>query len=231
MAESEFRGSRGVVQTVPSPTPARGPAAIFLCDVSTVAAQPWAAAGYPCVCVDLQHDGRQHDDGIVRVSADVREWRYDGLIAFVAAFPPCTDLAVSGARWFKGKGLRRLAAAIDVFGACVDFCQASDAPYFIENPVSVISSHYRKPDHTFQPCDYAGYADDPAGEAYDKRTCLWTGGGFVMPAPRPVAPLLGSKMHLLPPSPERANLRSVTPQGFARAVFAANSRKAVTDVA
>ena len=95
------------------------------------------------------------------------------------------------------------------------------APYLIENPVSTISTYWRKPDFTFDPCDYAGY---PGGEndLYTKKTCLWTGGGFIMPPPKRLEPVQGSRMHRLPPSPERANLRSATPMGFARAVFEAN---------
>lgn len=93
----------------------------------------------------------------------------------------------------------------------------------IENPVGRLSTAWRKPDHTFNPCDFGGYLE-PAGDAYTKRTCLWTGGGFVMPEPRPVAPTAGSMMHTrYAPGPERANLRAATPMGFARAVFLANA--------
>lgn len=91
----------------------------------------------------------------------------------------------------------------------------------IENPVSTLSTYWRKPDHTFDPCDYGGYVSPPADQ-YTKKTCLWVGNGFVMPKTRPVEPVLGSKMHFVGPSPERANLRSATPLGFAYAVFQAN---------
>jgi hypothetical protein len=57
----------------------------------------------------------------------------------------------------------------------------------LENPVGVLSSYWRKPDHTFDPCDYGGYLN-PAGDAYTKKTCLWTGGGFIMPGKKPVDP-------------------------------------------
>ena len=92
----------------------------------------------------------------------------------------------------------------------------------IENPVGTLSTHWRKPDAQFDPCDYAGYLDDPDADAYTKRTCLWTGGGFVVPLPKPVFPFQGSKMHLVPPGDNRANIRSATPRGFAQAVFEAN---------
>jgi hypothetical protein len=160
----------------------------------------------------------------VRVGADILSWKLptDGEIVFAAFFPPCTDLAVSGARWFKEKGLKGLISALTLFNRAIELAEQSGAPYMIENPVSTVSSYYRKPDHIFHPYEYAGYLADPSAEAYTKKTCLWVGNGFVMPEKKPVEPVLGSKMHLLPPSADRANLRSATPGGFARAVFEAN---------
>lgn len=197
---------------------------LSLCDYTGNMVKPWAAAGYECWCVDLQHESGYYREGLItRVGADVRRWqlpvpkRY--VIAF--AFTPCTDLAVSGARWWKGKGLRRLAEAIDIAGACVDICEASGAPWMLENPIGALSTHWRKPDAQFDPCDYGGYLEPP-GDEYTKRTCLWVGNGFRVPIPRPVFPIEGSRMHFIPPSADRANLRSETPMGFARAVFEAN---------
>jgi len=190
---------------------------LSLCDYTGNMVSLWMAVGYECWIVDSRHEPGEHRDGLlVRVGADVRDWlppRLDYVIAF--AFPPCTHLAVSGARWFRGKGLRALSESIDIFGACVDRCQWTDAPWMVENPVSVISSHYRKPDYTFDPCDY--------GDPWTKRTCLWIGNGFVMPPKLRVPPTMGSKIHLMPPSPDRGHLRSLTPMGFAQAVYEANN--------
>jgi hypothetical protein len=133
----------------------------------------------------------------------------------VFAFPPCTDLANSGARWFKEKGLTALIAALQVVEACRRICEESGAPWMLENPVGQLSTYWRNPDYTFDPCDY--------GDPYTKKTCLWTGGGFVLPWRSRIEPTEGSKMHRLPPSAERANLRSATPTGFARAVFEVNA--------
>jgi hypothetical protein len=190
---------------------------LSLFDLTTTMVKPWADAGHLCVCVDMQHPGGEHRDGnIVRVGADIQDYLPPReTIDAVFAFPPCTHLAVSGARWFKGKGLGKLAESIELFHRAAKICEWAGAPYFIENPVSTISSYWRKPDHSFDPCDY--------GDPYTKKTCLWVGGGFVMPTKNRVEPELGSKMHLLPPSADRANLRSQTPEGFARAVYAANS--------
>jgi len=160
---------------------------------------------------------------VTRIQADVRmiaELDYTGYYAIFAA-PPCTDLAVSGARWMAQKGLDALTAAIEVFSACVKICKKNGKRYMIENPISTISTYWRKPDYVFNPCDYGGYLN-PTGDAYTKKTCLWVGEDFIMPEKKPVEPELGSKMHLLPPSEDRANLRSETPRGFCRAVFLAN---------
>jgi hypothetical protein len=191
-------------------------AAIFLCDESGIMAEEWLAAGYECWMVDLRHAPGERQHGLrVCVGADVRFWtppprRW----VFAFAFPPCTHLAASGARWWQGKGLRALSEAIDTFGACYDICERTGAPFGVENPVGAISTHFRKPDYTFDPCDY--------GDPYTKKTCLWTGSGFVMPPKRRVEPTLGSMMHRMSKSDDRARLRSVTPRGFAQAVFAAN---------
>lgn len=191
---------------------------LSLCDYTGNMVQPWLDAGYECWIVDIRHEPGEHRVGrLVRVGADVRDWlppRREYVIAF--AFPPCTHLAVSGARWFRRKGLRALSESIDLFGACVHICEWTGAPWMVENPVSVISSHYRKPDFTFDPCDY--------GDPWTKKTCLWTGGGFRMPTKRRVEPMRGNWTLQFSPSPERANRRSETPIGFAKAVFRANAK-------
>lgn len=197
---------------------------ISLCDYTGNMVKPWADRGYRCYCVDLQHPpGETRHGKIVFVGADVRDWLPPrGEIATVFAFPPCTDVAASGARWFKDKGLGALIRALQLFDACVRIAEWSQAPYMIENPVSAVSTHWRKPDYIFDPFEFGGYLHPP-GDAYTKRTCLWTGNGFLMPSRRAVKPKEGSRMHRLSPSPDRANLRSATPLGFAKAVFEANS--------
>lgn len=199
---------------------------LSLCDKSGIMVQPWLESGYECIIVDVQHSPGEHKEGrLTRIGADVLTWELPpGPYAVAFAFPPCTDLAVSGARWFKDKGILRLIYALQVVERCRQILQATGAPSMIENPVSVLSSHWRKPDFKFDPSDYAGYLESPIIEAYTKATCLWTDSGFRMPKPRPVFPELGSKMHLLPPSLDRADLRSVTPGGFAKAVYDVNRK-------
>lgn len=198
---------------------------LSLCDRTGVMVQPWAEAGYDCLCVDMQHNGVSRVGNITFVGADVREWLPPlDEYRIVFAFPPCTHLAVSGARWFRDKGLSKLAQAIDIVDRCRLICEWSGAPYAIENPVGTLSSYWREPDHTFHPADYTGFE---LGDNYTKKTCLWTGGGFVMP-PANRAQGLGrpdNRIHTAPPSPDRGDIRSVTPKGFARAVFLANERQ------
>jgi hypothetical protein len=201
-------------------------AVLSLFDYTTNMVRPWASAGYECWCVDIKHSpGVTRSGNVICVGADILHWTppaREWLIAF--GFPPCTHLASSGARWWKGKGLMALSESIALVARCAWLFDSLGCPWMIENPVGALRTHWREPDYKFDPCDYAGYLADPTPDAYTKRTCLWVGGGFTMPEPMPVVPILGSKMHLLPPSDDRAALRSETPRGFASAVFRANSR-------
>lgn len=197
---------------------------VSLFDKTGNVVRPWAEAGYTCVCYDIQHEGVRREGNITYSHWDALDRRI-GLpsdsVAMAFAFPPCTHLAVSGARWFKGKGLRALAESIEMFAVAAEFCEATGAPYLIENPVSTISTYWRKPDHNFHPWHFTAYEPD---DNYTKQTCLWTGGGFVMPA-RNALEGLGkpdNRIHAAPPSDDRADFRSATPMGFARAVFDAN---------
>lgn len=191
--------------------------------------RPWVDAGFHAVLVDLQHPEGEHTEGnITRIGADLLTWvpplwLAQSSVRFVAAFPPCDHLAVSGARWFAGKGLGKLALSVQLFERAAFWCEWFDAPYFIENPVSTISTYWRKPDHTFHPHQFTGFCRD---DNYTKKTCLWTGNGFVMPA-HSIAPDLldvapDDRIHKAAPSAERADFRSATPAGFSRAVFDAN---------
>lgn len=207
---------------------------ISLCDLTGNFVQPWIEAGYDAVLVDPQHMTSRCEGRITKIAMTVE----DALpalasllpdVAFVAGFPPCTDMAVSGARWFESKRAADpmfQAKAVSVAEQCRTVGALSGAPWFVENPVSVLSRVFGKPDHYFHPHDYTGY--EPA-DNYTKKTCLWTGGGFVMPEPMRRGDLgqPDDRIHKAPPSAERGNIRSATPMGFARAVFAANAALAI----
>lgn len=197
---------------------------LSLCDRTGNMVRPWAEAGYRCICVDMQ----PHDDepNIEHVVADVRDYLPPlADYAIVFAFPPCTHTAVSGARWFKSKGPRAAVEAFSVLDACRRICEWSGTSWMIENPVSTFSTYWRKPDHQFDPWQY--------GDNYQKKTCLWTGGGFAMPDPIVIAKPddCDQRIWKMPPSDDRANLRSITPMGFARAVFQANHKLESTHAA
>jgi hypothetical protein len=210
-------------------------AAIFLCDFTGRMAEPWAEAGYDCWCVDIQHSirrSRVEKKGRGQINfvwGDARTWAppVSLAIAFVAGFPFCTHDAVSGARDFSTKGGAMLRDSIEIFDACRTHARWSGAPYCIEHPVTMLTSipHIGKPDYYFHPWHFTAFCRD---DHYTKNTCLWTGNGFVMP-PRAVDPTLDGiaaddRIHKAPPSDDRADMRSATPRGFARAVFEANSR-------
>lgn len=185
---------------------------------------PWFSAGYECWIVDLRHRaGIERDGLIVRVGVDVRRWlppRREYVAGF--AFTPCTDQAVSGARWFKDKGLSGLAGAVELVEMSRDILEWIEAPWMLENPVGTISKYWRKPDRYVHPWQFAGWNEDIERENYTKKTGLWVGGGFVLPQMKPAAAPHRDDIHQMAPSEDRGDLRSVTPSGFARAVFEAN---------
>jgi site-specific DNA-cytosine methylase len=123
------------------------------------------------------------------------------------AFPPCTHLAVSGARWFAEKRADgRQQAALDFVRRIMD---APVERIAIENPVSIISSQIRKPDQTIQPWQY--------GHGETKRTCLWLKG---LPELSPTDIVDGREPRVwkLPPSEDRWKERSKTFPGIAAAM-------------
>ena len=125
----------------------------------------------------------------------------------VIAFPPCTDLACSGARWFPEKKRDgRQKRAIEFFKL---FTQIDCEHVAIENPIGIMSTHFRKPDQIIQPHQF--------GHGETKATCLWLKG---LPPLRPTRNVKGrsDRIHRLPPSKDRAKIRSKTYTGIARAM-------------
>jgi site-specific DNA-cytosine methylase len=123
------------------------------------------------------------------------------------AFPPCTDLAVSGARHFKQKiADGRQQNSIEFFMKLVS---ANIPRIAIENPVGIMSSKYRKPDQIIQPWQF--------GHGETKATCLWLKG---LPKLHPTRIVSGRKQRCwkMPPSVNRAKERSRTYKGVAMAM-------------
>jgi site-specific DNA-cytosine methylase len=135
---------------------------------------------------------------------DVREILDEGWDVMIA-HPPCTHLAVSGARWFKEK-VSEQAEALDF----VRLLLSAPIPKIaLENPVSIISSKIRKPDQVIQPWQF--------GHGETKATCLWLKN---LPKLKPTNIVAGreGRVWKLPPSPDRWKLRSLTFSGVARAM-------------
>ena len=132
------------------------------------------------------------------------------------AHPPCTDLAVSGARYFaEKKADGRQQRAVDFFMALVN---ASIPRIAVENPVCIMSRLYRKPDQIIQPWMF--------GHPESKATCLWLKGLPIL-QPTNVVPLpesgrwnnqTASGQNRLAPSPDRWKQRSTTYRGIAAAM-------------
>lgn len=208
---------------------------ISLCDLTGVMVAPWISAGYDALIVDPQHGVTRQEHGVTKFAGTVEDslptisrlMRTDTIVA-VFSFPPCTDMATSGARWFAQKYLHDnlfQARAVMVAEQCRIIGRLSGAPWFVENPISILSNVFGRPNFYFHPYHFTGWARE---DNYTKRTSLWTGGGFVMPAERrdESLPAPDDRIHKAAPGAGRANMRAATPAGFARAVFAANSAPA-----
>ena len=100
------------------------------------------------------------DESKFHLQGDVKGYlNYD--CDLMIAHPPCTHLAVSGARWFKNKILQQ----VDAIKFCMDLAKADVPRIAIENPISIMSTVWRKPDQIIQPWQF--------GHGETKATCLW----------------------------------------------------------
>lgn len=173
---------------------------LVACEFSGVVRDAFASLGHDAWSCDLLPTERpgQHIQGDVLPLLD-EGW--DLLIAH----PPCTHLAVSGARWFKEKRAEQEAAL--EFVARLLGC--SVARIALENPVSIISSRIRKPDQIIQPWQF--------GHGETKATCLWLK-GLPLLTPTNVVDGREARVHRMAPGPERWRERSRTFPGIAAAM-------------
>ena len=129
---------------------------LVACEFSGIVREAFKAKGHYAVSCDLLPT---EIDGL-HIQGDVLEILNDGWDLMIA-HPPCTHLAVSGARWFKYK-VKEQKEAIAFFMRLVN----ADIPKIcVENPISIMSTHYRKPDQIIQPWQF--------GHGETKKTCLW----------------------------------------------------------
>ena len=183
---------------------------LVACEYSGVVRDAFRALGHDAMSCDLLPTDVEgpHYQG------DVRDILNDGWDLMIA-HPPCTHLAVSGARWFKDK-VQEQAESLEFVRLLMD---APIPRIAIENPVSVISSRIRKPDQIIQPWMF--------GHEATKTTCLWLknltqlmptdvvgkGARHVTKSGRSLP-----DWYNLPPSPDRWKIRSATYAGIAQAM-------------
>jgi hypothetical protein len=182
------------------------PRVLIACEFSGTVRDAFLRRGFDAVSCDLlpSEGGGPHFKGDL-LGLDLAPLN----LALLVAFPPCTHLAVSGARWFPEKRADgRQQAALDF----VRWIMAAPVPRIaIENPVSIISTEIRPPDQVIQPWMF--------GHGETKRTCLWLK-NLPKLTPTNVVEGRADRIHRLPPSPDRWKLRSKTFSGVAEAMAA-----------
>lgn len=180
---------------------------LIACEFSGIVRDAFAARGHEAWSIDLLDCEKGVESGLHH-TGNVLEHIPSGFGAkwdMMIAFPPCTHLAVSGARWFKGKQAEQRAA--------IDFVRAlwcADIPKIaLENPIGVLSAAIGKPTQIIQPWQF--------GHGETKATCLWLKG---LPPLVPTRIVAGRtpRVHHESPGPERWKRRSRTLQGIADAM-------------
>ena len=173
---------------------------LIACEYSGTVRDAFIAQGHEAISCDLLAT----DANGPHYQGDVRDILGDGFDLMIA-HPPCTHLAVSGARWFKDKQTEQ-AEALDFVRLLLG---ASIEKIALENPISIISSCIRKPDQIVQPWQF--------GHGETKATCLWLKN---LPLLKPTNIVEGreAKVHRMSPGPDRWKLRSLTYKGIAQAM-------------
>ena len=174
---------------------------LVACEFSGIVRDAFIKKGHDAISCDLlptEKPGRHYQTNVL----DIIDDGFDLMIAH----PPCTHLAVSGARWFKEKiADGRQQRAIDFFHALA-YCRIHKIA--IENPIGIMSRIYRKPRQIIQPWQF--------GHGETKATCLWLKN---LPNLEPTNIVEGreARIHRMAPGPNRAKERSRTYRGIADA--------------
>jgi hypothetical protein len=184
-------------------TPRTGKLRVLIaCEYSGIVRDAFIRQGHDAMSCDLlptESDGPHYQ-------GDVRDVLGDGWDLLIA-HPPCTHLAVSGARWFPAK--RASGEQQDALSFVRLLMSADIQQIAIENPVSIISSSIRKPDQTIQPWQFG------CGES--KAICLWLK-NLPKLLPTSIVPGREARVHRMPPGPNRAKERSRFYPGIAQAM-------------
>ena len=174
---------------------------LVACEFSGIVRDAFRARGHEAISCDLLPSEK---DG-PHIQGDAIGPAYSRYYDLMIAHPPCTHLAVSGARWFKGK-LTEQNFALEFVRRLL----AAPVRYIaLENPISIISSRVRKPDQIIQPWQF--------GHGETKATCLWLKN---LPKLIPTNIVEGrtARVHYASPGPDRWKERSRTFQGIADAM-------------
>lgn len=223
-----------------------------LFDGSGIMGLPWAESGYQVFCfnsdngdhgkyqIKMRHPNLTYVNCWIDEVFDPQENYIDlslchpiGKPDIIFAFPDCTMLTVAGAQHERSE--EAIQKSIANAKLVEDLGVKYNCPWMVENPVGKMSALWRKPDYYFDPYEYGGYISQQDGsfhvrmpyqDGYTKKTCLWVGNGFIMPEKKPVPHIgffwawrwCGGK------GAKTKQLRSLTPRGFARAVYEANKK-------
>lgn len=172
------------------------------CEFSGVVRRAFRDRGHKAWSCDLlpaEDDSPYHVQGDVLIAARQREWD------LAILHPPCTHLAVSGARWFKDK----LPEQRDALRFVRQLLDLDIERIALENPISIISSRIRKPDQIIQPWQF--------GHGETKATCLWLK-NLPLLVPTKIVSGRVARVHLASPGPDRWKERSRTLTGIAEAM-------------
>lgn len=173
---------------------------LIACEFSGIVRDAFLKHGHDAMSCDLlptESPGPHYQGDVMDIIGD----GWDLMIGH----PPCTHLAVSGARWFKDKE-KEQAEAIAFFIALAEL----DIPRIaIENPVGIMSTRYKKPSQYIQPWEY--------GHGETKKTCLWLKN---LPLLKPSNIVSGRENRIwkMPKTPDRGKLRSIFYSGIADAM-------------
>jgi hypothetical protein len=173
---------------------------LVACEYSGTVRDAFIARGHDAMSCDLlptERPGPHHQGSVL----DILDDGWDLMIAH----PPCTHLAVSGARWWKDK----LPEQTEALWFVAQLMGAPIPRIAIENPVSKISTAIRKPDQIVQPWQF--------GHGETKATCLWLK-GLPLLVPTQVVDGREARIHKMSPGPDRWKERSRTYQGIADAM-------------
>lgn len=189
---------------------------LIACEFSGIVRRAFRERGHDAWSCDLlpaEDESEHHHEGDVRLLfGDAPVWPVMPLSMWIGnfrpdllvAFPPCTHLCVSGARWFKNKQQEQI-ESIAFFMALAN---APIPQIAIENPIGIMSTRYRKPDQIIQPWQF--------GHGETKATCLWLKN---LPPLKPTNIVEGRtpRVHHASPGPDRWKERSRTLPGIAAA--------------